>query len=92
MKNSSNLDSPLTLKIGHEQLIIRRRYETLSMFNDFLIGIWFLIGSFFFLSDALITDGTWLFIVGSAQLLIRPGIRLAAHVHLQRIPASQWES
>ena len=92
MKNSNHLDSPLTLKIGHEQLTIRRRYETLSILNDFLIGIWFLIGSFFFLNESLVTDGTWLFIIGSAQLLIRPGIRLAAHIHLKKIPSSQWES
>ena len=91
MENVSNLDSPLTLKIGHEQLVIRRRYETLSILNDFLIALWFLIGSFFFLNKALVTDGTWLFVVGSGQLLIRPAIRLAAHIHLQRLPGSQWD-
>ncbi len=92
MEKSTHLDNPVTLKIGHEKLIIRRRYETLSIINDFLIGVWFLIGSFCFLTESLVIDGTWLFIIGSAQLLIRPGIRLAAHIHLHKIPASQWES
>ena len=31
----TNLDNPLTLKLGHEELIIRRRYEVLSIINDF---------------------------------------------------------
>ena len=92
MKQSANLDNPMIIRIGREELVIRRRYETLSIVNDFLIGIWFLVGSIFFLSAALTTSGTWLFILGSAQLLIRPAIRLAAHVHLRRIPAGQWES
>ncbi|AJQ96114.1 YrhK family protein [Gynuella sunshinyii] len=37
--------------------------------NDLLIAAWFLIGSFFFLNDALVESGTWLFIVGSALKL-----------------------
>jgi len=92
MKTKNNLDRPLTVKVGHEELVIRRRYETLSILNDFLIAIWFLIGSFFFLNETLVTDGTWLFVIGSGQLLIRPTIRLAAHIHLQKLPSSQWES
>jgi len=87
-----HLDNPITLTIGHEQLIIRRRYETLSIFNDFLVALWFLIGSVFFLYPQLEFDGTWLFILGSLQLLIRPTIRLIAHIHLKRIPPSSWES
>lgn len=92
MKMSSHFDNPLTLKIGHEQLVIRRRYETLSIINDFLVALWFFIGSVLFLYSDLVVDGTYLFILGSFQLLIRPAIRLAAHIHLQRIPASSWES
>jgi len=92
VKMSSHFDNPLTLKIGHEQLVIRRRYETLSIINDFLVALWFFIGSVLFLYSDLVVDGTYLFILGSFQLLIRPAIRLAAHIHLQRIPASSWES
>jgi hypothetical protein len=32
-----------------------------------------------------------LFIVGSAQFLARPSIRLAAHIHLRRQPESHWQ-
>ncbi|TMP03529.1 hypothetical protein CWC11_13755 [Pseudoalteromonas sp. S3178] len=66
----------LNLDLGQEHITIQRRYEALGAFNDFLIAVWFLIGSFFFLNDSLIESGTWLFIVGSAQLLIKPVLKL----------------
>lgn len=82
--------SALTLTLGQEEMIVRRRYEVLSILNDVCIGVWFLVGSVMFLSSAWETFGTWLFIVGSAQLLIRPLIRLAHHIHLKRFPASTF--
>lgn len=81
---SENAPSPLVVHLGPEELVIRRRYETLSIVNDLLIGIWFLIGSFFFFSETLTYYGTWLFVIGSVEMLIRPAIRFARHVHLQR--------
>ena len=83
MKGSSDLD----LHIGREELIIRDRYEVLSIGNDICIGLWFLVGSFLFLGSSTVTVGTWLFVVGSVQMLIRPTIRLVRRVHLQRIHA-----
>ncbi|MEK6462706.1 YrhK family protein [Pseudonocardia tropica] len=75
----------LTLDVGRDELVIRRRYETLGIVNDILIGIWFLVGSILFFSDSTTYTGTWLFVIGSVELLIRPIIRLARHVHLRRI-------
>ena len=85
-------DNPLTLKLGREELIIRRRYEVLSIINDFFIAIWFLIGSILFLFPEYETAAIWLFIIGSFQFLIRPTIRLISHIHIKRIPSSNWES
>ncbi len=85
-------DSPLTLKLGHEELIIRRRYEVLSIINDFFIAIWFLVGSILFLFPEYEQAAIWLFIIGSFQFLIRPTIRLVSHIHVKRMPASNWES
>lgn len=91
MSNKHRIDSPLTITVGHEQLVIRRRYEVVSIINDFFIAIWFLLGSVFFLYSSMETVGTWLFIIGSVQLLIRPTIRLLAHLHIQRVPESHWQ-
>lgn len=85
-------DNPLTLKLGHEELIIRRRYEMISITNDFFIAIWFLLGSVLFLFPEYERAAIWMFIIGSFQFLIRPTIRLLSHIHVKRIPASNWES
>ncbi|WP_370232519.1 YrhK family protein [Marinobacter nauticus] len=90
--NEQSMDNPLTLKLGHEELIIRRRYEMISIINDFFIAIWFLVGSILFLFPKHETAAIWLFIIGSFQFLVRPTIRLISHIHIRRIPASNWES
>ncbi len=81
----------IVVHIGREELVVRRRYEFLSILNDFLIGFWFLIGSVAFFSPAWEEIGIWLFVVGSAELLVRPIIRLAHYIQLRRTPASNWD-
>ncbi|MDR7301449.1 YrhK family protein [Haloactinomyces albus] len=82
--------TPLVLRIGHEELLIRRRYEVLSIGNDILIALWFTVGSALFFFESTTTAGTWLFLVGSIELAIRPVIRLSRRMHLQRLrPAGQ---
>lgn len=75
----------LTLHFGRDELVIRQRYEVLSIVNDILIGVWFVIGSVFFFYESLAYAGTWLFLIGSVEMLIRPVIRLARRLHLQRL-------
>lgn len=86
-----NENNDLVFKFGHEELTIRQRYETLSIINDFFIAIWFLAGSVLFLYPAWEQVAVWLFIIGSAQFLIRPALRLAHQIHLKRLPASRWD-
>ena len=84
---SNNVDArDLTLHFNHDMLVVHRRYEVVSIINDVLIGLWFLIGSVCFFYSSLMTIGTWLFVIGSAQMLIRPVIRLSRHFHLKRLP------
>lgn len=73
------------IDLKHRHFAIRRRYDFLSTLNDLLIAVWFLIGSFFFLNDELVQSGTWLFILGSAQLLIKPAINLISLIHVERV-------
>lgn len=80
----ADAEDAVTLHVGRDELIIRQRYETASIINDLLIGMWFLVGSLLFLSSSLAHVGTWLFIIGSVEMLIRPAIRFARRVHLQR--------
>ncbi|MFE9338882.1 YrhK family protein [Streptomyces sp. NPDC007063] len=79
---------PLTVQIGHEELVIRRRYATASIVNDILIALWFIVGSVMFFSEAWTEPGTWCFLLGSVELLVRPVIRLGRHIHLRRVGGS----
>ena len=81
MSDSKKLD----LGVGQDHIVIQRRYDALGAVNDLLIAIWFLIGSFFFLNNSLVQSGTWLFIVGSAQLIIKPLIKLTSLVHVGKV-------
>lgn len=73
------------MRIGQEELIIDQRYEALSIVNDILIGAWFLVGSILFFFPAHADTGVWLFVLGSAEMLIRPTIRLARRIHIRRV-------
>lgn len=88
----NKIDNPLTLKIGNEELIIRRRYEVISIINDFFVAIWFFIGSVLFLFPEHERTAIWLFILGSFQFLLRPTIRLLSHFHIKRIPSGKWDN
>lgn len=78
---------PLTVRIGHDELVIRHRYEVLSIVNDILIALWFIAGSIMFFSSDWMTAGTWCFLAGSVELLVRPIIRLTRQVHVSRVQA-----
>ncbi len=82
----------LKLDIGHEELVIRQRYEALSIGNDVLIALWFLVGSILFFWQATTEAATWCFLLGSIEFLIRPAIRLTRLVHIRRIGGSGLDS
>jgi hypothetical protein len=63
-------------------------YEWLHIGNDTLIGLAFLIGSLMFLSPATEAAGVWLFVLGSAQMLVGPIIRIANKLKVRRIRKS----
>lgn len=84
--------SALTITIGHEELEIRQKWEVVSIVNDILIAVWFIIGSILFFNESTTTAGTWLFLLGSIELLIRPMIRLARRVHIGRIRGENTSS
>ncbi|MEU2205454.1 YrhK family protein [Microbacterium oleivorans] len=85
---SSN-DRTIRLPLGPDEVVIRRKYEVASILNDILVAGWFVIGSILFFSENTTTAGTWFFLLGSIQLMIRPVIRLTRHVHLRRFHRSR---
>lgn len=77
-------DRPIQLRIGHEELTIRQRYETLSIVNDFCAGVLFVVGSVLFFYESTTYAATWLFLIGSILFVLRPTIRLTRRIHLGR--------
>lgn len=87
---SENVDTnKAEIDFGSDHIIIARRYRALGALNDLFIAIWFLTGSVLFFFDSLMTGGTWLFVVGSLQLLLRPAITLAELIHVKRVYRSR---
>ncbi len=87
-----NDDDALRIDLGHEELVIRQRYEAASIANDALIALWFLVGSILFFWESTMTAAIWCFVLGSLQFLARPVIRLLRLVHIRRIGGSPMGS
>ncbi|MFG6665812.1 YrhK family protein [Halomonas sp. HNIBRBA4712] len=93
MQRQRNDSGDWLFTLGHRELVVHQRYEVLSIVNDILIGIWFVIGSAcFFYEGSVQTVGVWLFLVGSVQLLIRPMIRLHRFIHFKRLPDTNQDA
>ncbi|MYL34726.1 hypothetical protein GLW08_02930 [Pontibacillus yanchengensis] len=83
--NQNQSKNEIDLHLGRYEVFFKQRYTILYNVNDVLIGLWFLIGSIFFYWEATKIWGTTLFVLGSAQLLIRPLIRIVHRVHFKRV-------
>ena len=70
MTSASRRDrnTDIDVPVGRDELVIRNRYETLSIVNDVLIGVLFVVGSVLFLWESTSIVATWFFIAGSVQL------------------------
>lgn len=78
-------DHEFELNIGSEEIVLRNVYQTLSIINDILVAAWFIAGSILFFHESTTILGTWFFLIGSIELMIRPLIRLTRHVHIKRV-------
>lgn len=78
-------DPPARIDVGNEEVVISNRYESLSILNDILIGIFFFAGSILFYFKPLEFWAVTLFVLGSVDFLLRPTIRIARRIHLKRL-------
>ncbi|WP_099157189.1 YrhK family protein [Virgibacillus ndiopensis] len=75
----------LDIQVGTYEVSFNKKYRFIALLNDFTLGLWFLIGSVLFLYESTQTTGTILFIVGSAQLLARPIIKIMHAFYFTRV-------
>lgn len=57
-------------------------YEIAYSLVDFGAAVLFIIGSIMFFSDAWVTFGTWLFLLGSILFACKPTLRLICELRL----------
>jgi YrhK-like protein len=73
----------IALTLGNQELVLRRRYELLSVINDIGIFLAFTIGSVAFYFEELFNVGVTLFVIGSVMLGFRPTSRLFRRIQLR---------
>lgn len=69
---AANEEHDIKKELNRYELFFKKRYKVLYTVNDFIIGALFLVGSFFFFYDQLMSAGIWLFAIGSLLLLSGP--------------------
>ncbi|MFC5062607.1 YrhK family protein [Actinomycetospora atypica] len=75
----------ITLTLGNEEIVLRQRFELISIINEIGIALFFTVGSIAFYWHELFNLGVTLFVIGSVQLGIRPAIRFARRVQLHKL-------
>jgi hypothetical protein len=73
-----NLDKyeELDLPMSKYAIFFNKNYQVISLANEILIGLLFIIGSIcFFFKDTMMA-GTILFLIGSVLLLIKPVLKM----------------
>lgn len=88
---AANEEHNINKELNRYELFFKKRYKILYTVNDFIIGALFLVGSFFFFYDPLMSAGIWLFVIGSLLLLIRPTIRLIHDFHYRKHVERQFK-
>lgn len=82
--SKDNQAQDLNLQVGRFEVFFKQQYTILYNLNDVLMGLWFFIGSICFYWESTKTLGVTLFVLGSAQMIIRPLIRIIHRIHFQR--------
>ncbi|VDG99003.1 Uncharacterised protein [Lysinibacillus sphaericus] len=72
------------VKFGKYTVFFNKNYQYIFIVNELLLGIEFIVGSVFFLYEPLKTAGIVLFILGSAQLFIRPVLKILHAISLKK--------
>jgi hypothetical protein len=83
--DSGHEGGPISITLGDREIVLRQRYELLSIINDILIFVFFTVGSVAFYWHELFNLGVTLFVVGSAMLGVRPIIRFSRRIQLRSV-------
>ncbi|MCG1029076.1 YrhK family protein [Virgibacillus halodenitrificans] len=89
--SSQTRDEYVTGKMRQHTRFYKKIYQLLYTLNDFLLGLWFLIGSIFFYFEPLKTWGVTLFVIASLQFVLKPTIRLIHEIDAKRYYGRKYD-
>lgn len=84
MSEKRKKDFTVLLRIGNKQVITKDKYNFYYTLNDILLGSEYLAGSLCFVLGFK-TIGSWIFLMGSCHLLLRPLFRIFYRVQIIHI-------
>lgn len=91
-KEENGQQEDIYISIGKYQMVIRQRYKVLSLLNDVLLGVLYLIGSILFLTDANQVIAISFFVGGSILMILRAILNIMRDLHLKRFRPEQQTS
>ncbi|WP_458120996.1 YrhK family protein [Paenibacillus sp. Z6-24] len=72
----------LAVEFRKRRLVAENRYELISLLNDMITTVCFLVGSYFFFTNQTKT-GTVMFVIGNANTLFRAILSLVRKFHVE---------
>lgn len=75
-------EEDIEIKSGRFRLYFQNRYTLISLVNDILIGIFYIIGSLATLTDIPDIYGTYLYLIGGVFLTARPILKIFHNVFI----------
>lgn len=85
MPYSSDNQENVEVRVGKHIIFFNKNYRYIFIINELLLGIEFIVGSAFFFYESLKTAGIIIFIVGSAQMFLRPVLKIFYAVSLKKV-------
>lgn len=88
-----NLDKyeELDLPMSKYAIFFNKNYRIISLANEILIGLLFIIGSICFFFKSAMDAGTVLFLIGSVLLLIKPVLKMLHAVSIGKQTSSSTD-
>ncbi|WP_102336332.1 YrhK family protein [Salimicrobium jeotgali] len=91
-EENSSRETYINARMQKHSPFFRKIYHTLYTINDFLLGLWFFLGSVcFYFEEPWRMIGVTLFVLGSFQFLLRPSIRLFHEFHARRHYGEEYD-
>ena len=83
-KLDTGKDEDVELKAGRLRIYFQNRYNLISLINDFLVGIMYILGSLAPMLGFPSQYGTYLYLAGGLFLTMRPVLKIIHNVYIYK--------